>query len=486
MTSKRKSGSFVPLTREQLHELVWEQNCRQTGDNRASSSFLAERLREKYAPRPEGPEGPEARNLLTAGSPGEPLLQASLVSDSADPATPPNLLTLPVRQRTKPGRGSCGASNTATPSQVRDTAGRISIDWLSVYQYHPEAPKLGDSVILFCDLESGEVRSECVKGLQHRGSHDSALQIRCDGRRVEVSGNPSKWGRFDNVYGHATIGRCIEVYNEVLRSLGLPEFCEDERIRVSPFQFQRSDAVAPAGPVITRVDLCRNWQAGSASDSRTIVNALSSVVRMGRAGWLSPDGCTVAWGVGSRYVYTKYYLKGPELRKHPGADPEYTAQLADWCDTVGLVRQEVSFKSMHLKRNGLDRPGAWDAYDVQGGTVDLMSQLLDEYSPHRETGAACDNVRDLYSTMVEAGLPKSRARAAQVAAEAYRNGFRFNHDPKKGPVNISRSAFYRLKADVALCGIDIAAPLNVAALPVRIRTVELSPAVAPDWYRWAG
>lgn len=471
MTPRRPR--YPRVSRDQLADLELQGDCRQDGPNRWSSSMAAEAIRQNLPPPPLLAK-PEAAGRSEAAQPRE--------GQPAGPRTgAPESVESPY-QLVKNDHGSraprrVAVSNTATPSQVRENAGRISIDWLTVHQTHPQAPKVGDSVLLFCDLETGEVRSECIKGLQHRGSHDSSLQVRCDGRRVEVSGNPSKWGRFDNVYGHVTVEACIEVYNEVLRSLGLPEFEDfEQRTAVAPFQYQRSDAVAPSGPVITRVDLCRNWAAGSAASARSIVAALSSVVRMGKCGWLSPDGNTVAWGIGSRYVYSKYYLKGPELRRHPGADPEYNSQLADWCDTVGLVRQEVSLKSMLLKKNGLDRPGAWSR---DGGSV--VELLIDEYSQHRQCGASTSSYDDLFRVLRESGVPMSRARAAQTALQAYLNGFRFVVGE-----NISRSAFYRLRADVRAAGVDIAAPLNVATLPVRVRELSLSPAAAPAWYRWAG
>jgi len=403
------------------------------------------------------------------------LIRRDLPSPGVIEADPAPLVDLPATlfDSPLPARlAGCGVSNTATESQVRENDG-ISIDWLTVHQHHETAPLLGETLLLFCDLDSGEIRSQSVKGLQHRGSHDSSLQVRCDGRRVEVSGNPSKWGRFDNLYGHSSLADCLAVFNSVLAQLGLPAFCEEERAYVSPFQFQRSDSVLPAGPVITRVDLCRNWSSGSAGAARSVVAALSSVVRGGKCAWLSPDGNTAAWGVGSRYAYTKYYPKGPELRKHPGADPEYATKLADWCDSVGIVRQEVSLKSMLLKRHGLDRPGKW--------TMDTMRELLDQYSPHRDAGAGRCDFSEVQSHLVASGLPVSRARAAQTALYAYLAGRRFVVGE-----NISKSAFYRLRADLRVCGVDIAAPLNVSTLPVRIRELELSPAVAPSWYRWAG
>lgn len=369
-----------------------------------------------------------------------------------------------------PPPGGCGASNTATESQVRESG--VSIDWLSVYQVHSEAPLLGADLLLFCDLETGEIRSQAVRGIQYRGSFDSSVMVRCDGRRVEVSGNPSRWGRPDNVFGLSSLSAALEVFNGILRSLALPAFSEDPRPYVAPFQFQSSDAVLPSGAVVTRVDLCRNWSVGDSAASRSFLAALASVVRGGKCAWLSPDGCTAAWGVGSRYAYLKYYLKAPELRRHLAKDDPYGSRLADWCDSVGLVRQEVSLKSMLLKRHGLDRPGAWSS--------DRMVALMDEYSPHRSAGAGRCSFEDVYPSLIAEGLPQSRARAAQTALYAYLSGHRFVVGE-----NISKSAFYRLRADLRVAGVDIAAPLNVSALPVRIRELQLVPAAPPDWYALA-
>ena len=378
----------------------------------------------------------------------------------------------PLPPVAEPLEAGCGASNTATLSHGRD--GGISIDWLTVHQVHPQAPLLGDSLLLFCDLQTGEIRSQAVRGLTHRGSHDSSLQIRSDGRRIEVSGNSSRWGRRDNVFGLAGVSQCLELYNAVLRTLGLPEFYEEERPYLSPFQFQRSDTVCPAGPVITRVDLCRNWSAGDAASARSVLAGLGSVVLSGKAAWVSGDGCTVAWGVGSRYAYSKYYLKGPELRKHKGkSDADYTEKLIEWATSSGIVRQEISLKSMLLKRHGLDRPNRW--------TMEAMHELMESYSPHRRLGGGVSSFSEVQQRLEEEGVSRGRARLAQAAIFAYLAGHRFVVGEY-----MSRASFYRLRADLLLVGVDIAAPLNVSALPVRIRTLDLVPTAVPDWYRLAG
>lgn len=49
------------------------------------------------------------------------------------------------------------------------------------------------------------------------------VEVRCDGHQVEFSGNISRYGRQDNLFGF-TFADSIERINELLKSLGLPPF----------------------------------------------------------------------------------------------------------------------------------------------------------------------------------------------------------------------------------------------------------------------
>jgi hypothetical protein len=336
---------------------------------------------------------------------------------------------------------------------------------------------LGESLLLFVDIDDGELVSQAVRGAQIRGSYDTAVQVRCDGRRVEVSGNPSRWAREDNLYGHRDVSSCIELYNAILRDLGLPEFDSTHRDQAIERQLQASDTgMVAQGAVITRVDLCRNWSAGSSAHARLVIAALGSVVRNGKPGTTSADGNTVDWGRGSRYSYLKYYIKAEEMRRHCKKPSEYQSRLQDWCGAQGLVRQELSLKSMMLKRQGLESPVNW--------TEERMSEILDEYSPHRDCGRQVESFAELYGALVEAGVSKHRARAAQGALYAYLAGRRITW---QGPeATMSRATYYRLREDILLAGVDIAAPLNVATLPVRIRELTLAAAEPPQFYQWVG
>lgn len=395
---------------------------------------------------------------------------------------------------------SCGSSNTATQSQVRDCT--IYIDWLTLAQVHDSAPIVGSTLLIFADVATGEFQAQTVRGLQVEGSYSSSLQVRCDGRRVEVSGNPSRFGRPDNVFGMTSMDDAIALYNTVLRSVGLPEFFDDDRTHLQQLQGWRNGSRRPTryvyedaqdlqrsiarsdrkggqtnvmehGCRIKRIDLCRVYEVGNLDDAIRSIRALSSTTYNGKAAFVYPDGCTAAFGQGSRYAYFKYYVKGPEMRKHLDQNDEYAKALTEWACDSGIIRHEVSLKAMNLSRNGLDRPAAW--------THQQAAEIMNSYQTHESAGLSTSSYDKIAEELEAKGVPTSRARRAQQAAYAYLAGHNFivGH-------NISRASYFRLKADLKKAGLDIGAPLNVSALRHSVRVVEWKPAAPPAFYRRLG
>lgn len=368
---------------------------------------------------------------------------------------------------------SCGGSNTATECHRWHCT--PSIDWLTVAQVHSSAPVVGSTLLIFADPKTGEIESQAVRGLQFEGSYGSRLMVRSDGRRVEVSGNPSRFGRPDNVFGLTDIWKCIELYNSILRQLGLPEFFEDDRTHLAGHQLQNvtDTAVAEYGCRIKRIDLCNVYEVGNFEDARASIRALSSVSHAGKPGFVYPDGNTVTWGHGSRYTYTKYYLKGPEMRKHLDQSDEYSRKLTEWAISHGIIRHEVSLKSMYLRRHGLDVPARW--------TSEVMREVMKQYRMHDRAGLHSSGYDRIAEELMQKGVSPQRARRAQEAAYAYLAGHQFiiGH-------NITRRTYYRLQADLRKVGLNIGAPLNVSALRHTVRVVEWRPAEAPSFYRRHG
>ncbi|MFA0233077.1 hypothetical protein AB4491_29420, partial [Vibrio sp. 10N.261.45.A7] len=91
----------------------------------------------------------------------------------------------------------------------------VLIDRLFMQQDHHSGglPLVGRHVIERVDLETGEKLPPSVNQKILEGSFSTKLTIRCDGYRVRVEGNPSRWQRQDNLFGLETIEQCVEIYN---------------------------------------------------------------------------------------------------------------------------------------------------------------------------------------------------------------------------------------------------------------------------------
>jgi II/X family phage/plasmid replication protein len=344
----------------------------------------------------------------------------------------------------------------------------MHIDWLTVRQPFDKLDIFSDSVVQKLDLDSGELEWSAYCAKQHKGSYNSGLRIRSDGQFLVVSGNPSRWNKPDNLFGVSSVDAAIAVFNTVLVELGLPEFFEDERTYLAPRQLQSGSGVVNDGLSITRVDLTQNYSTGGSRFSEQALHALRAFRHRNKPP--ADFGSMLSWGGKSRYAAFKYYLKGPEIRAHKKRKCDHGAyldKLADFCDSEGVVRFEVSFKSQFLNKFGLNRLGAW--------TPETAQQIMDSYALHSRSAVSVGSYMDISQQLEEYGLTGSRAQKAQICALAYMSG----HDLKAG---MSKSAFYRVRSDLLLVGIDISAPMNVSALRFSVQNISLSETAVPEWY----
>lgn len=336
-------------------------------------------------------------------------------------------------------------------------------DWLSIYQRHMGAklPVIADGAVMRIDKE-GEVETVTLKKSRIEGSFETAVFVRCTGDTVYFDGNVSKFGRADNVFGY-TFAQCLQIINRLLVSLGLPPFTEGDKYITN---VKGEPRACWTGAIVTRVDMTCNYSTGSKEDASAYMRHLqgqqASRLKTGTYG----DGETVDFGRGSRRLYLKAYTKGPELRRHAvkasqgdkftkrPPDP-YVLQLADWCDAVGLVRVELTFKATKLHDMGCHFLGGFD-----------MKQLEIEFAERSEifTRGSAD-VEDL------GDLPKHLLASYRM--------WQAGDDLTE---KISRAAFYRHRRALLPYGIDIAIKSNVVPLKPRIRVVKLGPVSMPDWY----
>lgn len=336
-------------------------------------------------------------------------------------------------------------------------------DWLSIYQRHgPGLPRIADGSIIRVDAD-GVVESTTLKRLSIEGSHCTSVQIRCDGETVWFDGNVSRWGRPDNVFGYS-FRHCLLIINNILQTLGLPPFTEGERFISN---FKGEPRTIWTGARVTRVDMTQNFSTGSKEDAyhfmRYLQGQQASRLKTGTYG----EGETVDWGRGSRYAYMKAYLKGPELRRHanklkadadsifkPPIDP-YTLQLADWCDSIGLVRFEMTFKATKLHDMGCSHLGGFD-----------MKQLELEFDKKAEVltraTADVDQISELSKPLL------STYRMWQAGDDI--------------TTKLKKSQFYKHRRELLPYGVDIAIKSNIVQFQPKTRVIQLGPVSMPEFY----
>jgi hypothetical protein len=391
------------------------------------------------------------------------------------------------------------------------------IDWLSLSQEHAEAPEWGRVRRIDFDPLTDEILVSQMLGQQVRGSWDSALRVRCTSGRVEVSGNPSRFGRLDNLFGLTTLSECLAVYNRVLQELGLPQFellsCERVGGFVEPdngaavgatkgpgslrdFQSwaeaQNPEAVRTirSGPVISQIHLTRNLVAGRGGE-RLLLDWFSAQT-WGRLPFERTHDTTVVAGRRDRRML-ELYAKGPEIAEHAlkwrrarAADKaevkdeatEYLERLRDWCAERGVVRQELKLGRKFLNQSDLRHPEKW-----QDGTADKVYSEQSEVQTMAAGGLA-DYHNSVFDRLVESGETEAQAGRMAAAVSAWLSGQPWDR-------GLSKATRYRWMARLRKnCGVDLRRPVNVRAMAVSIKPRVLDVSVMrrcdlPEWYRWA-
>lgn len=325
-------------------------------------------------------------------------------------------------------------------------------DWLSISQVHNWDLPLVDNGLVMSVRKDGSLDWETRKPVQFEGSHDSSLRISCDGHRVRLSGNLSRFGRPDNVFGLSLAG-CIRKASDIAAKFGLPPFTAGQ---LQPVFRKRNDGTVSAdleynGARISRIDLTANYSAGSMDDARAYMKWLGSQQHSRRIKVGTYDDETVDWGRGSRRLYAKAYLKSPQLARFNGPDA-----LVGYCDSIGMIRYELTVKATQLQSMGCHTLGGLH-----------MGRLIELFENRQSvmTRATAD-VDDL------AELP----RALRVTARDYLAGDNLM-------ATMSERSFRRHRAALLKYGIDIAVPSGVVAFRPRVRVIELGPVEVPDWYQ---
>lgn len=376
--------------------------------------------------------------------------------------------------RTAAGKRPAG-SGARSAGPVFDDAAPFFVDWVTVSQtHHQPVPTVDAGAVWKADAD-GRVEWRTVASVRHEGSHETSVLVRSDGHRVEFSGNVSRFGRPDNLFGFG-LATCLERINAIVAAFGLPPFSAGVRSVVSkregdgrwhdgsgvegkrqvPPRRTGGQRYAWTGARFSRLDLTANYCAGSPEDLHAVMQYLGTQRANRKDGQTYASGETVSWGGGSRRLYQKAYDKGTELRKRKG-DP----RLIDYCDAAGLLRFEVTAKSLQLTDLGCAFLGDYERGRAMGELIQLFNERTEVL---RRPSMATDDLSTL-------------PRHLRATARDYLAG-------DDCASTLSRPTFYRHRAALLPYGIDIAIR-NVTPFRPRVRVVELAPAVMPSWYQLA-
>ena len=361
------------------------------------------------------------------------------------------------------------------------------IDQLFIQQHHPDGglPLVGTHVIERLDMESGEALPPSVNQKRLEGSFSSKLTIRCDGFKVRVEGNPSRWQRMDNLFGLSTLDECVEVYNHILSKYDLPPFTKNTRLYPRQTPDGKSTSLIGNGAEITSIDWTRNISVGEGKEPSFIRGMSSMQIGRGRKPNLFPNGMTCGWGYGSSWALNKLYCKAWELKDHlkrdkrkkngvPPEQLEYIEKLISYCEKQGVVRDEMSMKQLFLKKHRLQFYGLVDETDYYAHLNDIENAMKTIQINHDEHKSIADQ-------LLEMEIVKSRqaANATQSYAIMWQSGTDIRQV-------LNRSQFYEHKSRLKQIGLDIGQPFDVTRMcPTlkRSEVIEVQPLSIPDWYQ---
>lgn len=408
--------------------------------------------------------------------PAPPVL-VGLPAISEIPLHPKRYVTV---TRTEPAKTGRGFDLDFVPffspfAKYVDPFRHVFCDWLTIYQEFPQGglPLINGGFVvgfeshcitqkidpetgvlgLFFDATLAEFTTH--KRIEHEGSYETSIQIRCDGFRLELSGNVSRFGRPDNLYGLSVL-ECVEKASDIAEALTGHRFTDMDR----QTPYAHGGGHMKTNAVITRVDLTANFATGGRNEAFLILDSYlgQGTKRGGCPPKYYKNG--ISWNEGSKRHYEKLYYKAAELGLF------VSDEVRNYCEENGILRFEVSLKSRELADRNLNRVVCWSKVEAGERMENVIFGKFAEVL-HRQQACESLELSDIPGKF-------------RMVAQAYLDG----RDPYSTMVFAERTK-RRWRAALLPYGLDIAIPLNVVKVQTRIRTLDLVPLSRPDWYKVA-
>lgn len=191
--------------------------------------------------------------------------------------------------------------------------------------------------------ESGELRFERCEWRALEGSYAARINLRTDSTGLWISGNPAKFLTGQNVDGPDDIPRLLDGTLDRISS-------------AIPFM----PALDVHSARLTRIDITRSIDLGRVERVREVLRVAGVAASARHRGRASTSHETVYFGRHSRRSSLKLYSKGDELVAHPPVGLPIKVYEAAVAAAGGLLRIELTLRSMQLKDDDAHSPLSWD------------------------------------------------------------------------------------------------------------------------------
>lgn len=366
-------------------------------------------------------------------------------------------------------------------------------DWLEIEQeFDYQLPLLDGNAYARLVVEDGAVVEEggiSSPAFSHKGSFCDSVRIKVNGSRLFMGGNPSRWGRVENLFGLRTIDQCVAVYNGILREVfegydRVPQFTKCTKVYYA--DGTAMEHIGADGAIIKGFHATENVMVG-AGNEKAYIAGISTLSYRNSIPHLFTNGYACDWQSKKRnssLIYPSVYCKGNELELHsldkitrafgPESDEvEHLKEVINYCWAVGLVRFELKFKSRYIQRNGLQYWGL--------SNYSAVEPLLNEFvNIDKKLSVTAMDFETISERLLSAGIVTSTKAANTTAMYALQWMHGQEFDLLKSQVKINRARLRKI-------GIDIARPCNISKFsPIFVKTMtEVRSQICqpPSWYR---
>ncbi|WP_233118984.1 phage/plasmid replication domain-containing protein [Aggregatibacter actinomycetemcomitans] len=361
-------------------------------------------------------------------------------------------------------------------------------DWLKIEQdFGYQLPLIGNFGYVGIHIDTGEQQEGIrIPAFKHEGSFCDSVLIKINGSVLTMSGNPSRWGRIENLFGLPTVEACVNCFNSILRDLNLPEFTKCTRIFFGQSEDGSKVKKFSDGAIIKELHITENRVVGRGNvehylSGLSTLNYRNSIARLHTNGetvdWLSKQG-------NANLIYPSVYNKAYELELHSlvkiknkfgEQSQEYKnlLKVIDFCKEQGVSRFEQKLKSRYLQKENLNFYGLSD--------YSKLKKLSDEFiNIDEKLKVTAMDFETISETLLNSGVVDTVRSANTTAMYALQWSHGQVFDLSKSQVKVMRGRLRKIGIDIARkCDLSKFSPVKV----VSTREITVSNLIVPDWYK---